>query len=297
MNEKQDIHRGNELGQYFRKIRRERKIKMEEIAPGNRSTVSRFETGVSNLRNERMYSMMAKLGMSIDDLKTHFPQYRSPFVTLVERLFRERATMSAQRLTELRMQYSNERRITGPLTQLNDAVLMVVQESFNRHQNLRLDADTQQDVQTMLLENDKRWLQYDYGLFILAAPHMDTDVMMSCYQHMLTLAPTQPEGYRDFHNTAISQVVETLLLRGDTRSLPEPLAQLEAAHTVTFWGNDVLTQQFLENAAHLVLGDKTAAGKQQELFNALSTLGLIHLRNFMIDVHTMIILGRDGAVL
>lgn len=285
-----------QLGAYFHKVRKERHISPDAVSAGYRSTLWRFEKGDNSLSNERLYRVMEKMGLSMVDLRAHFKQFQSPFITALETLLNERATLDAKRVAEVVDQYERSHNVEGKLYQINTKVFDVVLQSFKQQHNLKLDKQVQGEIEELLLTN-KQWLQYDYGLFILAIPHLDTDIILQCFAHMLQDEAAAGTHYAEFRNTVICQVLLNLLVRNQVILIDEPLAQLQKMRTVTLWGADALMPQFLKIESKRVQGEALAEAQMAELFAVLDVLALEHTANHLRDLDEMIMQRKDGAIL
>ncbi|KRM55852.1 helix-turn-helix domain-containing protein [Lacticaseibacillus sharpeae] len=270
----------NQLGAYIKRVRTERKIRIDAVTPGSVAKLSRFENGKTNLSNEDLFLVMQRLGVGIDDLKLSFVQYQSPFVRFTEDFLRERREMTLARLNDLWRTYTRAHVATGKLADVNQLMFKAVRAQLITKELVFLDSEVERKV-TQLLQANAHWLQYDYALFTLAVPFLQQRTVLNLFTQMLNEADQYTDAYTDQRAVVTSEVVKTLLLRGAKVELTQPVVLLRRLRPHELWGNDAMMKHYLLARADAVLNGTEDDGTVAELFRSLDVLGMSKTKNYL----------------
>lgn len=270
----------NQLGKYIRRVRTERKIRINAVTPGSVAKLSRFENGKTNLSNEDLFTVMHRLGVGIDDLKPYFAQYQSPFIRFAEDFLRERREMTLARFNDLYRRYTSAQIAPGKLADINQLMFKALRAQLITKELVFLDMDVERQVANLLRSNAD-WLQYDYVLFTLAVPFLQKNTVLELFDQMVAEVDQPADPYSDLRAAATSEVVLTLLLRGATIELAEPVAELRRMHPQEVWGNDAVLKRYLLARADAVVHPDQENRVTEGLLQSFAILGLVKTSRYL----------------
>lgn len=252
------------LGAYFREFRMARKIPLAAAAAGAKSTLSRFEKG-GQLRTERMYATMARMGMWTDDICTHFEAFNAPFNQCAEKLIDHRFVLTSELVARYTAQYVQRvGEEDSQLHRLNLQVLAGLQQQAGGEEIL-LSASVQATIEN-LLTVPHIWMTYDYYLLRLSAAMLATTCLTRCVQAMQVQPEAIVSGMHQYLISVQEQAVLVCLCRHN-RTLAQTLFnQINVQQADMFWIKDT----YLLNLMKALLFDEAQLPIILDVLNVLA---------------------------
>ena len=263
-----------DLGAYMKKFRSQRHISLRAASPERASTLSRFENGKTRMGGNLLREVMQHEGLRYWDIQQHSARFLSPFKQLIDQLYVERFNLQSGRvISEVSRYRKRVLRESGKLVDMIENVIdAMLEQPLHGHQT-RLKSEIQHQIQELLFAS-RDWVIFDYNLAWLAAPYLDSSVLIRLIRRAAVQRSEALPAYYGYFARVFERISLELLSRHAPNAVTvcAPFLSLDALDA--FDGEDNFTFEFLQ----VCLSDVDGVAKQARFLEIHEALELLELK-------------------